>query len=233
MEQSKHQSEIGEVFFLHHGTEVELDIAEFDEACTVPEESEGEAVSNESIEVFGEVEVFLDESMRGQARPAGFAFFVEAVVKAHDMDGEGAARGVVMADIVGLFFDDLGFAGELGVVFEKAEKRDDPEFTGFAGAGIALGDEVDVAFKDTPLVLCIRPGAGDFVFDLDAGLNIEIDGVLTFDFTGCNPIQNVGSKNRTFNSYSYKWHSNPTFLFFLATESTEKFFFTSVSSVAN
>jgi hypothetical protein len=87
---------------------------------------------------------------------------------------DGAVRDRV---VFAVELDALGLVFEL--VAEQAEQRHDPLLAGFGSRrGIRL-QAVELALEDAPVILRVGPGAGNFVLDLGAGVEIEVGWALT------------------------------------------------------
>ncbi len=199
VEEAIEDGEVGEEVVLDHAFEVEFEEREADEAGAVAEEAQEASVGDEAEEVFGEVEVFLEKSVGGHAGSAGLAFFVEAVVAAHDVDGEAFAVGEAVTDGVGFAVEGFGFGG-FGAVTEHAEEGDDPEGAGFGNAGGPLAESAEAALVDAPLVFGIGPGGGDLVFDLGSGGQAEVDGTLSGRFFAGDLVEKIGGEDGAFDA---------------------------------
>ena len=192
--------EVGEETVGEDTFQVEFDEALFDESGGIAEESEGAAVGDESVELFIEVQEFLNEGMGGYAKGgvAGFPIKSGVVAEADDMQGCLTAVGDAVRDGVGLAVEFCAGFLEFEVVFEETEEGDDPEVAGFAGGGAVGAEVVEFALKDAPVVLGIGPCAGDFVLDSGTGFEAEVGGFLPREIF--QSIEEVGGKDGTFDA---------------------------------
>jgi hypothetical protein len=132
MEETVEDGEVGEEVFVEHAFEIEFDETLSDKPGGVAQEPHGAAVGDNAVKVFGEVEIFLQERVRGHARAGPVvAPFVEGVVPAEQMQRQAVAILVAVGDGKELAVDVLAFAGKDGCVAEQREQRDEPEIAGF------------------------------------------------------------------------------------------------------
>jgi len=131
MEEAVEDGEVGEEVFVEHALEVEFNETLADEAGGVAQEPQGTSVGDNAVKVFGEVEVFLQEGVRGHAGAGSVvAPFVEAVVPSEQVQRQGVAVLVAVGDGEELAVDLFALAGKDGRVAEQGEERDEPEVAG-------------------------------------------------------------------------------------------------------
>lgn len=95
VENAVDNGEVGEESIGEDAFKVEFNEALFDESGGITEQSEGASVGDKSVEVFVEVQEFLNEGMGGHAERGigGFAIESGGVTKADDMEGDLTAVG--------------------------------------------------------------------------------------------------------------------------------------------
>lgn len=200
VEQAVEQRKVGEEFLRENAVEIELDEGEFDEAGGIAEEADLAAVGDDAVEVLGEVQVFLHQTVRGHARGVRHgAAAVEGLEAADEVDGQPVAGGVAMGDAVGFSLDGLG-VGECELVAEETKEWDEPLVAGLGGAGRSLSQTADLGLVGCP----IRAGGGpcirDLVLDLGGRIEAEILGGLVRLFATLDGIEDVSGEDGAFES---------------------------------
>lgn len=176
MEKSVEQGKVCEEFLGEDAFEVELDEGEFDKARGIPEQADEAAIGNDTVKVLGEVEVFLNQPVGRHARGIrDGAAAVERLVPADEVDGELVAGGIAVGDAVGFPLENFGL-GEVELVAEHAEQRDEPLVAGFGGASGSLLEPGDFHLIGGPVGAGGGPGIGDLILDLGRGVETEVPG---------------------------------------------------------
>lgn len=176
VEEAVEEGEVGEEFLGEDAFEVELDEGEFDEAGGIPEQADEATVGDDAVEVFGEVEVFLNQPVWRHARGIGHgAAAVERLVPADEVDGELVAGGIAVGDAVGFPLDGLGL-GEVELVAKETEQRDEPLVARLGGAGGSLLEAGDFHLIGSPVGAGGGPGIGDLILDLGGRIEAEVLG---------------------------------------------------------
>ena len=150
--------------------------------------------------MFGEIQVFLHQTVRGHAGSIRHgAAAVEGLEAADEVDGQAVACCVAMGDAVGFPLDGLG-VGKRELVAEEAEERDEPLVAGLGGAGRPLAQAADLGLVGCPISAGGSPGIRDLVLDLGGGIEAEILGGLVRLLTTLNGIENVSGEDGAFES---------------------------------
>ena len=198
VEEAVEEGEVGEEFLSEDAFEVELDEGEFDETGGIPEQADEAAVGYDAVEVLGEVEVFLDQPVGRHARGIGHgAAAVERFVPADEVDGKLVAGGIAVGDAVGLPLYGFGL-GEVELITEQAEERDEPLVAGLSGAGGSFLEPGDFHLIGGPVGAGGGPGIGDLILDLGGGIQAEVLGRLVRTLTPLDSIEDVGGKDGAF-----------------------------------
>ncbi|NLE42101.1 MAG: hypothetical protein GX615_09765, partial [Lentisphaerae bacterium] len=193
VEQAVEEREIGEKAVGEDAIEVELEVAELDEAGAVAQQAQEAAIGDDAVELVVQVDVFLHHGVGRHAqgwRPAGRPYFglaIEAggIAVADDVDGGPGAVDGAVGDGVGLAVEFGAFGLVFELVAEEAEEGDDPLLAGFGGQSRHMGNRqiatvpipcfpipylpiaylpaLHFALEDAPVVLGVGPGAGDLV----------------------------------------------------------------------
>jgi hypothetical protein len=69
---------------------------------------------------------------------------------------------------------------------------------GFGRGGGIRFEGFEFALEDAPVILRVGPGADDFVFDFDGGIETEVGGLLAGEVL--DTAEDVGRENRAFDA---------------------------------
>lgn len=200
VEQTVEQRKVGEEFLGENAVEVELDEGEFDKAGGIAEEANLAAVGDDAVEVLGEVEVFLHQTVRGHAGGIRHgAAAVEGLEAADEVNGQAVAGGVAMGDAVGFPLDGLGIC-KRELIAKEAEEWDEPLVAGLGGAGRALAQAADPGLVGCPISTGGSPGIRNLVLDLGGGIEAEILGGLVRLLATLNGIEDISGEDGAFES---------------------------------
>jgi len=118
-------------------------------------------------------------------------------VPADEVDGKLVARGIAVGDAVGFPLEDFGF-GEVELVAEEAEQRDEPKVAGLGGAGGSFLEPGDFYLIGGPVGAGGGPGIRDLILDLGGGIEAEVLGRLVRALAPLDGIEDVGGKDGAF-----------------------------------
>jgi len=195
-------SEIQEPLFLEYGFEVELDVSLAPDICRIAEKPEDFAIGDHPPDVFGAVEVFLEQGVRGQPGAAACCNAAELLACSDNMNrrrivgfsgsvrnGKGQAVGLV------------GLRIEAELEAEEGEEWEHPGVTSNGGRGVGQSSKaIQTVLKDPPEGSGVGEDRSDLVCHVPARLEAEIGRFLAGKTSRNDLIENVQAEEATLDS---------------------------------
>ncbi|OPZ36200.1 MAG: hypothetical protein BWY96_02390 [Spirochaetes bacterium ADurb.BinA120] len=210
VQQPVEDGEVGILVLVEHALQVELHKREPHQAARAAQQAQLQAVCNQRVQVLGQIEVLLHQSVGRHAGTAALALSVQAVVETHYVYGKTVPVLRAVADGVRLAVHRLGPA-RFRLVAQKAQERNHEKPPGLRGARFALLYPLHAMAEHLPQVARVRPRADYFFLNLRAGIQAEVFRRLASRLALLQRIEDVGRKDGAFYAYRRIFHFPDTF----------------------
>ena len=195
------RGEIVEALFLENRLKIKLDVSLPANERGIAEQPEREAVGDDAPNVFGAVEIFLNERVRREARASAGRHAAKFLPCADDVNGRRVFRlAGAMRDGERLAVHLKGARIVARLITEQREKRQRPLVAGDGGGKVVFRQARETAFEYAPQGAGIGEHGGNLVGEIALGFKAEVGGLLAGHVGGDHLVKQLRAEQAAFNS---------------------------------